>query len=225
MHLRYLFQDKKLPLKAIYKKYPKIAPSTIRHHVRKPIGKCAADGRSSNKGRPKKLSPRDERAVETSLLKLRAENSGSLFSTDIQTDAGLQHVSNSTIRRVIANKGYKCTQCRRKGQLSKVDCLKRLRFARKCDKMPADTWTKGISFYLDGTGWVHKTNPSQNAKTARTRTWKKPGESLSPCCLAKGKKEGVNGKQAKFMVAIAYGKGVIGCHQYDEKWTVRSSHK
>ena len=65
-------------------------------------------------------------------------------------------------------------------------------------------WTEGISFYLDGTGWVHKSNPYLNRRTARTRTWK----------TAKGKKEGVGGKMAKFMVAIAFGKGVIGCHQY-----------
>lgn len=219
VHLAYLFQDLKLPLTEIYKKYPKIPRSTIKRHVKKKIGTVVTDKRTFNKGRPKKVSPRDERDIERSLIRLRENNKGNLHSTDIQNDAGMNHVSNMTVRRVLAAKGYKCTQCRRKGQLSKEDLKIRLRFARRCRKLPEDTWTKGISFYLDGTGWVHKANPSNSAKTARTRTWKKQGESLSVDCLAKGKKEGVNGKQAKFMVAIAYGKGVIGCHQYEGKMT------
>ena len=65
-------------------------------------------------------------------------------------------------------------------------------------------WKDGISFYLGGTSWVHKTNPSQHARTLRTRTWKKRGESLSQHCTAKGKKEGVGGKVARLMVAISY---------------------
>ena len=217
VHLAYLFQDLKLPLTEIYKRYPKIPRSTIKRHVKKIIGTCVTDKRTFNKGRPKKLSERDERDVERSLIRLREKNNGNLHSTDIQKDAGMEHVSNMTVRRVLAAKGYKCTQCRRKGQLSKEDLKIRLRFARRCKNLPEHTWTKGISFYLDGTGWVHKANPSKSAKTGRTRTWKKRGESLSLDCLAKGKKEGVNGKQAKFMVAIAYDKGVIGCHQYDGK--------
>ena len=45
---------------------------------------------------------------------------------------------------------------------------------------------------------------------------KKIGESLHRHCLSKGKKEGVGGKMAKFMVAITYEKGVVGCYQYEE---------
>ena len=54
----------------------------------------------------------------------------------------------------------------------------------------------------------------QKARTDRTRTWKKKGESLKRHCLSKGKKEGVGGRMVKFMVAIAHGKGVIKCYQY-----------
>ena len=101
------------------------------------------------------------------------------------------------------------------GTVSKVDEEKRLKFAQKSDKLPPTFWSEGISFYLDGTGWVHKTNPSQYARTLRTRTWKKRGESLHRECTSKGKKEGVGGKMAKFMVAIAHNKGVIKCYHYD----------
>ena len=214
VHLAYLFQDLKLPFSEICKRYPNIPVTTIRRHAKKRIGAAVLDNRTFNKGRPRKLSPRDERAIITSLIRLRENNNGNLYSTDIQNDAGLGHVSNMTVRRVLASKGYRCTQCRRKGQLSKKDLQTRMRFAQRCKNLPQDTWTKGISFYLDGTSWVHKSNPSKSAKTARTRTWKKQGESLSIDCLAKGCKEGVNGKRAKFMVAIAHGKGVIGCYQY-----------
>lgn len=45
--------------------------------------------------------------------------------------------------------------------------------------------------------------------------WRKRGEGLSRECTAKGRKEGRGGRMAKFMAAIAYGKGVIECHQYE----------
>lgn len=95
------------------------------------------------------------------------------------------------------------------------DLKKRLIFARRCKKLPNNFWTEGISFYLDGTGWVHKTNPCSHASTYRTRTWRKRGEGLKRECCAKGKKEGTGGRMAKFMVAIAHGRGVIKCHQYE----------
>ena len=61
---------------------------------------------------------------------------------------------------------------------------------------------------------VHKTNLVQHARTARTRTWKKKSESLSQFYTSKGRKEGVGGKMARFMVTIAYGRGVAKWHQY-----------
>ena len=214
IHLRYLYQDMKLPLKELMKRYPNLSKTTIYTHCKKPIGTPAADRRHSNRGRPNKLSARDGRRLESSLLKLR-EEVGDLFSTDVQRDCPVVQASNRTIRRSLSNMGYNFSQCRKKGQLSKEDCEKRLNFAKRCKAQPDNVWTEGISFYLDGTGWVHKTNPSRNARTMRTRTWKKKGESLSRHCTAKGKKEGVGGKMAKFMVAIAHGKGVIACHQYE----------
>ena len=213
VHLRYLHQDLKLPLKELQKRYPSYSKTSLHRHSKKPIGVLTVDGRHANKGRPQKLSERDVRHLESSLLKL-LEDVGDLFSTDVQRDCSEWKVSNRTVRRTLGKKGYKFSQCRKKGQLSKEDCVKRLKFAHRCQKIPEQMWTDGISFYLDGTGWVHKTNPSMNTRTSRTRTWKKDGESLSIHCTAKGKKEGVGGKMARFMVAIAYGKGVIACHQY-----------
>ena len=215
VHMRYLHQDKGLQLKDVQKLYPSHTKTTIFRHMNKPILSDLPDGRHGNKGRPRKLSPRNCRKLNTSLLKLR-EDVGDFYSTDVQREAGMEHVSNRTVRRALKMPayGYKFTQCRKKGQLVKPDLTKRLRWARRCAKLPASTWTTGISFYLDGTSWAHKTNPSRNTRTGRTRTWKRPKESLTLHCTAKGKKEGVGGKIAKFMVAIAHGRGVIGCHHY-----------
>ncbi len=219
IHLKYLYQDKGLCVKELVKRYPAYARTSISRHAKKPIGNAKADGRVGNKnaGRKPKLSERDVRRLEQSLHKLRDEI-GPVHSTSIEEHAGFQfeNVSNRTIRRALNKKGYDFTQCRKKGQLSIEDLDTRLTFARKCKKLPEEFWTSGISFYLDGTGWVHKTNPCKTAKTARTRIWKKKGESLSRECLSKGKKEGVNGKVAHFMVAIAHGKGVIKCFLYEK---------
>ena len=214
VHLAYLHQDLGLSCKDLLKRYPKIPKTTILRHAKKKIGAPRVDKRKKNTGRPRKLSDRDVRHLEGTLTKLRDEI-GDIFSTDVERECGFAHASNRTIRRGLRRKGYKYSQCRKKGQLTKEDLTKRLKFAKKCQRFPDKIWTEGISFYLDGTGWVHKTNPSMNARTTRTRTWKRSGEALKRQNTAKGRKEGVGGKMAKYMVAIAYKKGVIGCHQYE----------
>ena len=218
IHLRYLHQDmgKRLPeLCSMYKHYSK---TSIFRHMKLPVEQVKEDGRIKNDkaGRKKKVSERDGRKVVASLKHLR-ETVGYFSSTDVQRESGvgIDVVSNRTLRRHVRSKGYRFSQCRRKGQLSVEDEKKRLKFARKCSRLPESFWCEGISFYLDGTGWVHKTNPAQHTRTLRTRTWKKPGESLHQYCTAKGKKEGVGGKMVKLMVAISHKSGVIKCHQYD----------
>lgn len=215
IHLRYLSQDKGLILPELVKRYPNYSRTSIYRHSRLPIEEDKVDSRHSNKGRPRKLSERDVRKLISSLHKLR-KTYGNFASTDIQRDAGISQkdVSNRTIRQSLGKEGYAYSQCRRKGQLLKEDLKKRLSFASMCKKLPDNFWMDGISFYLDGKSWVHKTNPSEHTRTMRTRTWKKKGESLERNCTAKGKKEGSGGRVAKFMVAIAYGRGVLKCQQY-----------
>ena len=81
-------------------------------------------------------------------------------------------------------------------------------------KRPASFWQTEILFYLDGVGWAHKNNPKDHAKTLRTRTWRQKKEGRKKGCTAKGKKEGVGGKMVYFMVAVAYGKGVVAAMPY-----------
>jgi transposase len=104
--------------------------------------------------------------------------------------------------------------------MSRKDIKDRLNFARKVKKtLPADFWTSGISFYLDGTSFVHKTNPNDQAKSQKSMVWRKRSEGLNPNCTSKGKKAGSGGRMANFIVAIAYGKGVVLCEQYEDRFT------
>ena len=90
---------------------------------------------------------------------------------------------------------------------------KRKKFANRVLKtLPKHFWTEGVSFYFDGVGFAHKTNPADKARSTPTVTWRKPQEGLSR--TTKGKKEESGGHMAHFIVAIAYGKGVISCEQY-----------
>ena len=215
-HLRYLSQDLGVELPDLCAKYPQFARTSIYRHSRKPFDDMNVDKRKLNKGgRPKKLNKRDDRKIVSTLLKLR-ESFGTFCSTDVQREAGIKegNVSNRTVRRSLRKKGYRFTQCRKKGLLYKDDLVTRLKFAKRCKRLPQKFWEEGVSFYLDGTSWVYKTNPCEQSKTSRTRMWRKPGEHLDRQCTAKGKKEGTGGKTAKFMVAIAHGRGVIKCHPY-----------
>ena len=67
--------------------------------------------------------------------------------------------------------------------------------------------------YLDGKSFEYKSNPHDQARAPRARQWRKRGEGLKLRCTAKGKKEGC--ASANFMVAIAYGKGVVLCEQWE----------
>ena len=216
IQLRYLHQDKCETLSQCIQRYPEYSKTSIHRHSKLPITDINTDKRQKNKGRSQKLDERDSRKIINSLHELR-ETVGNFSSTNIQRNSGIseKEVSNRTIRRRLRKLGYGYNQCRRKGQLLEDDLKRRLKFARQCKHLPETFWQEGIGFYLDGTGWVHKTNPSNHARTERTRTWKKKGESLRRHCTSKGKKEGVGGKMARFMVAIAYNRGVIKCHHYE----------
>ena len=84
--------------------------------------------------------------------------------------------------------------------------------------LPEDFWTSGISFYLDGTSFTHKSSPCDQAKCQRSMVWRKRCEALSFNCISKGKKSGTGGAMGHFIVAIAHGKGVVLCEQYVEQF-------
>ena len=64
IYMRYLFQDKGLRGNELLKRFPKYSKATIYRHAKLPINEVATfDKRKHNKGRPRKLSIRDERNI------------------------------------------------------------------------------------------------------------------------------------------------------------------
>ena len=216
IHLRYLHQDKKERGVDLCRKYPKYAPSSIYKHMKLPLGKCQPDRRKTNTGRPRVISERSRRRLKNELVKLRKENNGDFTLEDLRMASAVpDSVSISSVARVLHANGYAYRNKRRKGILTEGDTKMRLKFAKHAKRMlGADIWTKGISFYLDGAGFTHKVNPCQHAVRQGTKSWRKRSEGLSLYCTAAGKREGDGGRVAKFMVTIAYGKGVTLCEEY-----------
>ena len=218
LHLRYLHQDKKEPGVNLCQKYRKYPASTVYEHMKLPIEKCQADKRKANCGRPRVISERCRRRVINEVVKLRREGNGDFTIEDLRKASAVDEgVSISTVSRVLHENGYAYRNKRRKGILTESDTKIRLKFAKHAKRMlAADIWTKGISFYLDGAGFTHKVNPCENAARQGRKSWRKKSEGLSLFCTGAGNREGDSGRVAKFMVTIAYGKGVTLCEEYKE---------
>ena len=86
----------------------------------------------------------------------------------------------------------------------------RASFAKWCKKdLPENFWTEHLSFFLDETRFAHKSNPCEQARPTKGRTWRKISEGLALGCSSKGRKDGTGRKALKLVVAISYGKGVL----------------
>ena len=105
---------------------------------------------------------------------------------------------------------YKYLRSRKKGILTKSHIARLIDKIK--NKIGQEFWSLGTILYLDGTGFIYKTNPLDQAFSPQVREWQRANEGLSYECTAKGKKEGST--QAKFMVAISYDQGVVMCEQY-----------
>ena len=220
IRLRYLHQDKGVKISQLVKRFSKYSKSSVYFHAKLPTCTVKEDARSKNPGRPRLLDERDKRKLVRSIAVLR-ESVGSFNVKRLRLEAGIDSkVSDLTVRRLLNREGYRYLQSRKKGLMSTADLKARLKFARKAKySLPQDIWTDGISFYLDGTSFVHKTNPCDQACSTKAMAWRKRSEGLSVQCTCKGKKEGTGGRMANFMVAIAYNHGVNLCEQYEEKLT------
>lgn len=195
----------------IYKKFPQYSRSTVYRHSNGLLGGGQSDRRKSNKGRPKKLSERDERKILRAIPQLREQ--GNFSSRRIAVYCGIEkQVHNRTIRRVLNRHGYGFYQCRKKGLLTAKDRKLRVDFCRRVKKLKCkDFWKDYISFYLDGTGFQFKTRPLDQAKAPSSRVWRKRSEGL--IVTSKGQKEGT--KNANFMMGISFDSGVVLCEQYE----------
>jgi len=202
-----------IPMINILRKFDKLySRSSIYRHSNIRLGQPArADRRKLNRGRPRKLSERDQRRILRSVHELR-KSEGSFTSKRVATHAGLSKaVSNRTVRRCLNTNGYKYRQSRKKGLLTSQDRENRVKFCRRVKNLKcADFWKKYISMYIDGVGFAFKTKPLDQARAPSSREWRLKSEGLK--VTMKGQKEGV--RNANFMVGISYRHGVIACKQY-----------
>ena len=73
---------------------------------------------------------------------------------------------------------------------------------------------KDICFYLDGSSFVHKTHPADQAIEPGSEIWRKANEGLKQELSSKGKKTGAEGRVVHFIICIPYGKDVCFCEPY-----------
>jgi len=159
-------------------------------------------------GRPKKLDARMERRLIRLIPKMRSVDKNWTVRRLMQI-AEVEHVHRSTVTRSLNRNGFWYLQCRKKGLLSTKDKKLRVQFAKDMLKRPdsATYWTEGISFYLDGVGFVYKRYPKDQAAAPSGRCWRRTGEGLLE--TAKGKACGTGGNYVKVIVCISHGKGVV----------------
>ena len=219
IHLRYLHQDLGLTGPALMKRYRQYSRASIFRHMKKRTGDVVADKRRQNSGRPRLLSARDKRSILKQVPLLRKSKGGNFRFKDIRDGSGIRSdISDITVRRILYNAGYGFLIAPRKGILNANDTQIRLKYAKNAKRtLKRDVWIRDICFYLDGTGFAHKTNPCNYALRSTARTWRKKGERFCLNCTAPGRTEGVGGKVAKFMVAISYGRGVTMCEHCEDK--------
>ena len=216
--MRLMYVELKIPVAKIMLRFPRYSRATVFRHVKRPI-KREFDKRKNNPGRPRKLTERDERNLIRHIHRLR-HSIGPFTLRKLALEAGIQdeHVSMSTIGRVLRKHGYRYRHSRRKGIMKRSDFQKRLAFARSALRFPKNFWMNRINFYLDGTGFTHKTNPHDEARSTRTMAWRRRSEGLDKMCTTKGKRAGTGGRMSNFMVALSPNRGVVFCEQYYRRW-------
>ena len=101
-----------------------------------------------------------------------------------------------------------------KGLSSPDHVTAKLKFANELKIVPTNFRTESISFYLDGSSWVHKSNLDSHEKIFPTRTWRKKIQGFKLSYCAKGIEEVFGRRVAKFMVAVSYSKGIVKYYQY-----------
>ena len=207
-----MHNDFGLSVSKIHQTFPNVSRATIYRHIKEKVG---GPKRIINKmGRPSKLNHRQERDIVRTVKKLR-KNNVNFTAKEVRVESGCTHVSYRTVVRKMNENGYNHLQARKKGVLSDKDKKLRVKFGRDSlrDKSK-EYWQQDISFYLDGVGLVHKTNPLEGTKAPKARVWRKKCEGLQ--YTSKGTKAGYGGRVANFMVAISFNKGVVCCELYEK---------
>ena len=140
--------------------YPHYSARSIYRHVNKPVGNIFTRNKTKLKAdRPRILTITDERQIINQFHLLR----GQCFpfaAKRIRTEAEVNHVSKRTVRCCLNKHGYRYRKSCKKGPLLKDGMKKQKKFAKHVLKtLPNHFWIEGVSFYFDGVGFRHKTNP------------------------------------------------------------------
>ena len=181
--MRACFQMAGLWGKQLEKQFPKYGRSTIYKHVNMPINDITPHdkGRRST-GRAKKINFRDKSILRRTLLTL-CKNVGHFTSRCVHLESGLDHASNFTICCHINKLGFYYLCSRKEDVLS----VKELKLRRNfCRRLGLEFWRHGINLYLDGTGFVYKKNPMDQATAPTTRKWRWINVGLQIVCTGEG---------------------------------------
>ena len=219
LHWRYLRQDRRLTSTEISRIYRgRFSKATICRHMKQPIERQPKDNRKKNTGRPRLFDERDERRILRVAEQLRRLE-GHFTIKRVKLAAGIQNVSDETVRRVFRKAGLRYCHSRKKGILKRADLKARLNFALRIKRNgnQHNLWQDEIAFYLDGVGFTHKYNPFDQAQAPRTMAWRRPHDGLDFERTTKGSHEGVGGRVAHFICAIAHDKGMVLTEQYHDR--------
>ena len=165
--IRLLYHEHKCRICDIARKYPQLARRGISCHAKKPIpanDNTVFDRCKYNPGRPRKVTECDERNI-LRMIPIYCRDIGNCFTSGkIKTEAGVLHISNQTVRHYLNKHSYYSDIPGRKVLSQLRINLIHVKFARKfLRRLTSEFWTEGISFYLDGVGFVHKTKPGNQA--------------------------------------------------------------
>ena len=222
LHWRYLRQDRRLTSTEISRIYRgRFSKATICRHMKQPIERQPKDNRKKNTGRPRLFDERDERRILRVAEQLRRLE-GHFTIKRVKLAAGIQNVSDETVRRVFRKADLRYCHSRKKGILKRADLKARLNFALRIKRNgnQHNLWQDEIAFYLDGVGFTHKYNPFDQAQAPRTMGWRRPHDGLDFERTTKGSHEGVGGRVAHFICAIAHDKGMVLAEQYHDRLNV-----
>ena len=172
LDMRFLYVEKGVPVSELMKCFPGYSRATIFRHVKRPVNR-QFDKRKINKGRPKKLSPRDDRNIVRQISRMRSKIGPSTLKRLFHKAGIAEDVSLSSISRVLRKHGFRYLHSRRKAIMKTTDFTKCMKFAWTALKYPMDFLTKNINFYLDGIGFTHKHNSHDEARSTKTMAWRK----------------------------------------------------
>ena len=112
--LRYLYQEKGVKGKELLRRFPQFSRATVYRHAKRKICDIDIDLRRYNEGRPRVVFARDKRTIVRHVKQLRI-TVGAFTMKRVRNDAGMEGISDRTMRRALNELGYYYLQAGKKG--------------------------------------------------------------------------------------------------------------